>query len=316
VGTTQAVAPRLSSAGTKIPLLTIAVTLTALLYAVAQAHAQQPTTPLKPARTGYAPANGVNYYYEIYGRAGRGHGTPLLVLHGGLGSTAMFEPDLAQLSKGRQVIAVDLHGHGRTALGDRAINYTDMGNDLAAVLKQLGYDTVDVLGYSMGGGVALRLAIQHPDVVRRLVLVSTPYSPSGFYPELLPQQAAVSAAMADAMKETPMYKSYVAVAPRPQDFPRLLDQMGAWMRQAYDWSEDVKKLRGPVMLVYGDADMIRPEHIVAFYQLLGGGLKDAGWQREHMSPNRLAILPNVTHYDMVLSPALVPTVLPFLNGEK
>src|SRR5437868_12111882 len=106
-------------------------------------RAQQRTIPLKPARTGYVPANGVNYYYEIYGRGPGGAGSrPLLVLHGGLGSTAMFEPDLAQLSTGRQVIAVDLHGHGRTALGDRTINYIDMGNDLAAVVKQLGYDTV------------------------------------------------------------------------------------------------------------------------------------------------------------------------------
>ena len=119
-------------------------------------------------------------------------------------------------------------------------------------------------------------------LVRRLVIVSAPYAQNGFYPEMLPQQAAVSAAMADAMKETPMYKAYVAVAPRPQDFPRLLDRMGELMRAPYDWSEDVKKLKGPVLLVYGDADMIRPEHIVSFYQLLGGGLKDAGWQREHI----------------------------------
>ena len=283
---------------------TLALTLLAL---PAPGDAQAGPKP----RTGDVLANGVNYYYEISGQ-----GAPLLVLHGGLGSIEMFEPDLRQLAKGRQVIAVDLHGHGRTALGDRAINYSDMGNDLAAVLKQLGYDTVDVLGYSMGGGVALRLAIQHPDVVRRLVLVSTPYSPSGFYPEMLPQQAAVSGAMADAMKATPMYKSYIAVAPRPQDFPRLLDQMGAWMRTSYDWSEDVKKLKGPVMLVYGDHDMIRPEHMVRFYQLLGEGVRDAGWQREHMGQNRLAILPNLTHYEMFMSPALLPTVLPFLNGEN
>jgi len=190
-----------------------------------------------------------------------------------------------------------------------------MGDDMAVVLKQLGYDTVDVLGYSMGGGVALRLAIQHPEVVRRLVLVSTPYAQDGFYPEMLPLQAQLGAAMADVMKETPMYRSYVAVAPRPQDFPRLLDRMGEMMRAPYDWSEDVKKLKGPVMLVYGDADMIRPEHMVQFYKLLGGGQRDAGWQREHMSRNRLAVLPNVTHYEMSMAPALVPTVLPFLNGE-
>jgi len=147
------------------------------------------------------------------------------------------------------------------------------------------------------------------------VIISAGYAQNGFHPEMLPQQAALSASMADAMKETPMYISYRAVAPKPEDFPRLLDRMGEYMRQPYDWSEDVKKLQMPVMLVFGDADMYRPEHVVSFYKLLGGGLADAGWMREHMSKNRLAILPNVTHYEMFLSPQLVPTVLPFLNGD-
>jgi len=290
---------------------TIALGLAGMtLITTSEAVAQRPAAPLKPVRAGYAPANGINYYYEIHGR-----GAPLLLLHGGLGSIEMFEPGLPALAQGRQVIAVDLQGHGRTPLGDRPMSVPAMGDDMAVVLKQLGYDTVDVLGYSMGGGVALRLAIQHPEVVRRLVLVSTPYAQDGFYPEMLPLQAQLGAAMADVMKETPMYRSYVAVAPRPQDFPRLLDRMGEMMRAPYDWSEDVKKLKGPVMLVYGDADMIRPEHMVQFYKLLGGGQRDAGWQREHMSRNRLAVLPNVTHYEMSMAPALVPTVLPFLNGE-
>lgn len=287
----------------------IALALTALLAATSM-PAQQAPARLRPVRSGHVPANGVSYYYETYGK-----GAPLLVLHGGLGSTDMFGPILPALTQGRQVIAVDLYGHGRTALTERPINLVDMGNDLAVVLKGLGYDTVDVLGYSMGGAAALRLAVQHPEVVRRVALVSTPYAQDGWYPEMLPQQAAVNAAMADMMKATPMYKSYVAVAPRPQDFPRLLDRMGEMMRAPYNWAEDVKKLKGPVMLVYGDGDMVRPEHIVSFYQLLGGGLKDAGWQRESMSKNRLAILPNLTHYEIFMSPALAPTVLPFLNGE-
>jgi hypothetical protein len=92
--------------------------------------------------------------------------------------------------------------------------------------------------------------------------------------------------------------------------------MGELMRTPYDWSEDVKQLRGPVMLVYGDSDMFRLEHIVRFYQLLGGGQRDAGWQREHMAPNRLAILPGLTHYEIFLAPAMASTVLPFLNGES
>jgi pimeloyl-ACP methyl ester carboxylesterase len=152
--------------------------------------------------------------------------------------------------------------------------------------------------------------------VRRLALVSAGFAQDGFYPEMLPQQAAVGAAMAEMMKDTPMYQSYIAVAPKPEEFPKLLDAMGEWMRTPYNWAEDVKKLEMPVMLVYGDSDMFRPEHIVEFYQLLGGGLRDAGWQREHMSQNRLAILPDVTHYEMFLSPRLPETVLPFLNGTS
>jgi pimeloyl-ACP methyl ester carboxylesterase len=284
------------------------------------ARAQAPTTDVRavptaksvPTKKGYVLANGVNYYYEIHGR-----GEPLLLLHGGLGSIDMFGPVLLPLlAKERQVIGVDLHGHGRTALGERPISLVDIGNDLATVLKQLGYEKVDALGYSFGGGAAFRLAVQHPTLVRRLAIASAPYAQDGFYPEMLPQQAQVGAAMAEAMKETPMYISYAAVAPRPQDFPKLLDRMGELMRKPYDWSEDVKKLQMPVMLIYGDSDMIRPEHIVRFYQLLGGGMRDAGWMREHMSKNRLAILPDLTHYEVFMSPTLATTALPFLNGES
>jgi pimeloyl-ACP methyl ester carboxylesterase len=266
---------------------------------------------MAPSAKGHIPANGVNYYYEVHGR-----GEPLLLLHGGLGSIDMFGSILPILSEDRQVIAVDLHGHGRTVLGDRPISLIDMGNDMAVLVNELGCDAVDVLGYSMGGGVGLRFAIQHPARVRRLAIVSAGYAQDGFYPEMLPMQAQVGAAMAESMKETPMFHSYEAVAPRPEDFPRLLDRMGELMREPYDWSEEVKELNLPVMLVYGDSDMFRPEHIVRFYQLLGGGLKDAGWMREHMSQSRLAILPNVTHYEMFMAPALAPTVLPFLNGRS
>ena len=298
---------------TMIRLLLTAAVITSPAITVSQTT----TTPAgantksTPSKTGHVMANGVNYYYEIHGK-----GEPLLLLHGGLGSIDMFAPlVLPALAKERQVIAVDLQGHGRTTLGDRPINLIDIANDLSAVLKQLGYKSVDVMGYSFGGGAAFRLAVQHPEHVRRLVMISAGYAQNGFHPEMLPQQAAVSGKMFDAMKETPMYLSYKAVAPKPEDFPRLLDRMGEYMRNPYDWSEDVKKLQMPVMIVFGDADMYRPEHVMSFYKLLGGGLKDAGWMREHMSRNRLAILPNVTHYEMFMSPQLVPTVLPFLNGN-
>jgi pimeloyl-ACP methyl ester carboxylesterase len=280
-----------------------------IVQAAQEKPAMQSATP-KPIKSGHAAVNGLNYYYAVYGK-----GEPLLLLHGGLGQIEMFGPNLAKLAQSRQVIGVDLQGHGRTALGDRELSLVDLGNDMAGVLKKLGYDKVDVLGYSMGGGVAFQFAVQHPQMVRRLALVSVGFSQDGFFPEMLPQQAVLSAAMAPQMKETPMYKSYMAVAPHPEEFPKLLDAMGVYMRKSYDWSADVKKLTMPVMLIYGDSDMFRPEHEVKFYQLLGGGLKDAGWQREHMSQNRLAILPNLTHYEMGLAPQLVDTALPFLDGQ-
>jgi pimeloyl-ACP methyl ester carboxylesterase len=275
-----------------------------------QEKAAMETAIPKPTKTGHAAVNGVNYYYAVYGK-----GEPLLLLHGGLGQIEMFGPNLAKLAQSRQVIGVDLHGHGRTPLGTRQISLVDMGNDMAGVLKKLGYDKVDVLGYSMGGGVGFQFAIQHPQMVRRLALVSAGYARNGFHPEMLPQQAAVGAAMAEQMKGTPMYQSYVAIAPKPDEFPKLLDQMGTLMRQPYDYSAEVKKLTMPVILIFGDSDMYRPEHVVKFYQLLGGGLKDAGWQREHMSQNRLAIIPNVTHYEMGLAPEMVATALPFLDAR-
>ncbi len=271
---------------------------------------QPPSAPATSIKKGYVAANGVTYYYEA-----RGAGAPLLLLHGGLGSIDMFGPVLPALAATRTVIAVDLHGHGRTPLGERDISLIDMGDDMAVIVKALGYEKVDVLGYSLGGGVGFRLAVQHPDRVRRLALVSAGFAQDGFYPEMLPLQAQVGAAMADMMKDTPMYQLYAKVAPNPAEFPKLLDRIGAYMRKPYDWSADVAKVKAPTMLVFGDSDMYRPEHIVKFYQLLGGGLKDAGWMRENMSPNRLAIVPNRTHYDMFMAPELVTTVLPFLDGE-
>jgi pimeloyl-ACP methyl ester carboxylesterase len=282
-----------------------------MVLALAALHAPAAMAQAK-AKGAYADANGVRYYYEIHGK-----GEPLLLLHGGLGSIDMFRAGmLPTLAKYRRVIALDLHGHGRTALGERPISLPDIGDDMAAVLKKIGVGQVDVLGYSFGGGAGFRLAVQHPQMVRRLAMVSAGYAQDGFYPEMLPMQAQVGAAMAEHMKDTPMYKSYMEVAPQPSEFPRLLDRMGEFMRKPYDWSEDVKKLQMPVMIVFAESDMYRPEHIVQFYQLLGGGLKDAGWGRENMPRNRLAILPDLTHYDIFLSPDLPRTVLPFLNGKR
>lgn len=264
-----------------------------------------------PTKSGHIKANGVNYYYEIHGE-----GEPLLLLHGGLGSIEDFGPVLPMLAAGREVIAVDLHGHGRTELGERPIDLADMGRDMAVLVEKLGYAEVDVMGYSMGGGVAAQMAAQHPERVRRLVMVSAPAAKDGFYPEIIEQMHQMGADAAEALRDTPIFQSYAAVAPRVEDFPRLLDAMGEMIRRPDLYELDVEALTMSVMLVYGDSDMFRLEHIVEFYQRLGGGLKDAGWMREHMSQNRLAILPDLTHYEIFFAPELVRTVLPFLNGES
>lgn len=263
--------------------------------------------PSEPVRHGHVEANGVRYWYEV-----RGEGEPLLLLHGGLGSFEMLRPLLPSIGAGREVIGVDLHGHGRTALGNREIRLAAMGDDLDLLLEALGFGSVDVLGYSLGGSVALRLAVQHPARVRRLVVVSSGFARDGLHPELLASQEAFGSAFAESLRETPIYRAYAAMAPSPEEFPALLDRIGESMRRPYDWSEEVRGLEMPVMLVFGDGDMYRLDHVVEFYRLLGGGLRDAGWTREHRSRSRLAILPDVTHYDILHAPALPAAVLPFL----
>ncbi len=292
--------------------LVAAVLATAATPAAVQAAAAAAAVAApRPAKSGHLEVNGVRYYYEI-----RGQGAPLLLLHGGLGSIDMFAPLMPALTAKHEVIGVDLHGHGRTALGERPFTLETQGADMDVILAKLGYGKVDVMGYSLGGGVAFQLAVQHPERLNRLVLVSTGYAADGFYADMRKQQAQLNSEAAAFMKDTPMYQSYMAVAPRPQDFPRLLQTMGDYMRKDYDYSASVAKLTMPTMLVFGDADMYRPEHEVKFFQLLGGGLRDGGWQREGMSKNRMAILPGRTHYDIFLAPELVSTTLNFIEGEQ
>src|SRR5206468_1456057 len=180
----------------------------------------------------YANVNGINLYYETHG-AGR----PLVLLHGGLGSGELFVPALSQLAEHHQVVVPDLQGHGRTADIDRPIDVRLMADDIAALVDHLGLDRPDVVGYSLGGGVALHTAAKYPGKVRRLVAASANVRRDAIPPEMLAQQAQVNAAAAEFMKDTPMYRLYQRVAPRPEDFPRLLDKIGAAMAQDFDFSE-------------------------------------------------------------------------------
>lgn len=290
---------------------TLAAFALILTVAAAQAQEQTMTQGMRSAQTGYVGINGIDYHYQVHGE-----GEPLVLLHGGLGTFDMFAPILASLSATRQVIGIDLHGHGRTPLGERRVDLVEMGGDLGRLVEMLGHQWVDVMGYSMGGGVAAQIAVQRPDLVRRLVLISTPAAKDGFYPEIVAQMHEIGAHTAEAMVGTPMHDSYVAVAPVVEDFPRLLEAMGDMVRRPDIYELEVEKLTMPVMLIYGDADMFRLEHVVEFYRRLGGGQGDAGWMRENMPTNRLAILPDLTHYEIFMAPAMVETALSFLNGQS
>ena len=257
----------------------------------------------------YASVNGLEMYYEIHGT-----GRPLILLHGGVGAIEMFGEVLGLLAEGRQVVAVDLQAHGRTADIDRPLSFESMADDIAALIEHLGFEGADVMGYSLGGGVALQTAIRHPLVVRMLVLVSTPFKRDGWYPEVLAGMGRMGPEAAEPMKQTPMYQLYASVAPKPEDWPVLLSKLGELLRKDYDWSEEVAKIEIRTMIVVGDADSVRTAHAVEFFELLGGGKADAGWDGSGMSDARLAILPATTHYDIFSSPTLASTVASFLDA--
>ena len=266
-----------------------------------------------PGTGQYARVNGINLYYETHGT-----GRPLVLLHGGLGSGEMFGPILPALAERHQVIAPDLQGHGRTADIDRPIDVRLMADDIAALIGHLGLETPDVVGYSLGGGVALHTAARHPDAVGRLVAGSITIRRDAIYPEILDQQGQVGAAAAEFMKDTPMYELYQRVAPRPEDFPRLLDKMGQAMAQDFDFADDVRGLQVPTLIVAADADVAPPSHYVEIFKLLDGGLRDGGWAGEGRprGGHALAILPGLTHYSIFSSPLFAAATLSFLDDQS
>jgi pimeloyl-ACP methyl ester carboxylesterase len=266
-----------------------------------------------PTAGRYADVNGLHLYYETHGS-----GRPLILLHGGLGTGDMFGPVRAELAAQHQVITPDLQGHGRTADIDRPLDVRLMADDIAALIRQLGLDKPDLVGYSLGGGVALMTAIKYPELVRKVVVASAHIRYDALDPQMYAQQEQVGASAADALKGTPMYEGYVAVAPRPEDFPRLLDKIGASMKQPFDFSDEVQGLQVPTMIVAGDADMAPPSHYVEVFKLLDGGLRDGGWMGEGRPKggHALAILPGLTHYNLGISPLFASVTLSFLDQPE
>jgi pimeloyl-ACP methyl ester carboxylesterase len=282
-----------ASAGTSLAARNLA-----LASDVATPSTEGDDMPQTAPQTGYAPVNDLQMYYEIHGSGGETPssgggglgGEPVVLLHGAYMSTGAMGFLTEELANSRQVIVTDLQGHGRTADVDRPLTYEQMADDVAALMDHLGVARADVVGYSMGGGAALQLAIRHPERVRKLVAISAGYRLDGMYPEVI---AGIAEITPEVFMGTPWYDEfYAAVAPNPEDFPALVEKLKQLDAAEFDWSEEIRGITAPALLVYGDADVLRPEHMVELFQLLGGGVPGdlTGLPRA-----RLAILPGTTH---------------------
>src|SRR5215203_2147 len=234
----------------------------------------------------YAEVNGLNMYYEIHGT-----GEPLVVLHGAYMTIDAMGEIVPELAKTRQVIAVELQGHGRTADVDRPLSYEQMADDTAALLRHLGIEQADVFGFSTGGGVALQVAIRHPEVVRKLVVASASYTSDGMQPELLEMTPTITP---EAFAGSPIEEAYLRTAPNPDDFPNLVTKLKRLDMEPFAWpQEDIRGIEAPTLLIIGDSDAIRLEHAIDMFRLLGGGVMGdlAG-----LPKSQLAVLPGTAHF--------------------
>jgi len=257
-------------------------------------------------KSGFAPVNGLQMYYEIHG-----DGEPLILLHGGVQASEAFGANLPALAKSRQVIAVHLQGHGHTKDIDRPLRFEFMADDIAALIAYLKLGKTDLLGYSLGGDVALQTVIRHPASVKRLIVISAAMAQDGSYPEVNAAFDLIGAhatQIAQNIKGSPLGKLYPEV-----NWENLLRKIGEVESQNFDWSAQVKQIQSPTELIFADADSLRPEHIVAFYEALGGGKRDAGLDGSQRSVARLGIVPGATHYNILSTTMVAEMVLTFLS---
>jgi pimeloyl-ACP methyl ester carboxylesterase len=261
---------------------------------------------MKPVSSGYVDVNGINLYHEIYGE-----GEPLVLIHGGLTTIGEMRGWVESLATTRQVIAVEMQGHGRTADTDRPMAFATMADDIAALLDYLKIPKADLAGHSFGGAIAIRVAIQHPDHVRRLVVISSPNARSAWYPETQKGMSQVDASLAGQMMQTPTGQ-FSKHWPEPQRFPRFLDKLGKLMSENYDWSAEIAKLPMPVLLVFADNDSVAQKRIAEFFALLGGGVKEPGWLNTQLSKSRLAVVAGYSHYNFLTSPEVPQVIGKFL----
>src|SRR5688572_25859457 len=278
---------------------TAALILTMLLSGVVSAQ-QKPTT-------GYAPVNGLKMYYEVHGS-----GDPMVLLHGSFMTiTNNWSGWVGELAKTRKVIAVEMQGHGRTADIKRAFSYENLADDVAALLDHLRIPRADLIGYSMGGGVALQCAIRHPKKVRKVVSISAVFRHDGWVKEALDVFPQLTA---ETFKGSPIETEYKKLSPTPDEFPNFVKRVIAMDLKAYDFGADkLKATKAPMFFIHGDADGVRLEHISEMFRLKGDEI--FGDMRLR-SASRLAILPNTTHITLMeRMPAIVPMVNDFFDAK-
>lgn len=293
--------------------------LAASLLAPAAALAQSKMAEAQGAKPAgqYAEIGGLKLYYQQHGptqpkEAQKDTKTrPLLVLHGGFMTIEAMGPILPALAAGRPVIAVDLEGHGRTRDLDRPLSLDQMAADVAALVKKLGLEKIDVLGFSMGGGVALRIAAAEPALVAKLVVISSHHKLEAYYPSI---RAMWPGMTVQGFTGTPMEKAYLETAPEPAHWPVFVEKMKAMMLGSADWPDaKVQAIKAPTLLIAGDADLFRPESMVDLFRLLGGARPDGGMAG--VPASQLAILPGATHFNILYrTDLLLPIVVPFLDS--
>jgi pimeloyl-ACP methyl ester carboxylesterase len=278
---------------------TTAFSLTMLLSAAVSAQ-QKPTT-------GYAPVNGLKMYYEVHGS-----GDPVVLLHGSFMTiTNNWTGWIGELSKTRKVIALEMQGHGRTADIKRDFTFNNLADDVAALLDFLKIPRADLIGYSMGGGVAMQCAIRHPDKVRKVVSISAVFRLDGWVKEA---HDAFPKLTAETFKGSPIETEYKKLSPTPDEFPNFIKRVIAIDLKPYDFGADkLKATKAPMFFIHGDADGVRLEHISEMFRLKGDEI--FGDMRPR-SPSRLAILPNTTHVTLMeRMPVIVPMVNDFFDAK-
>jgi len=268
---------------------------------------------IKPDESGYADVNGLKMYYEVYLPAGHagGNGKPIVLLHGSYMNIPLnWSHIIPLLAKDRKVIVTEMQGHGRTKDIAREFSYEAMADDVSGLLKHLKADSADILGYSMGGGVAFQFAVRHPEQVRRLVVLSGTYTHDGWWPDV---EAMYSTFTADMFKGTPIQKQYDSLGNDPAKFPEFVKKVISIDLKPYDWTKDVKNIKAPLFMAIGDADGVRYEHALELFRAKGGGKMG---DIHGLPKSRLAIVPGTTHIGMIKrTDWLIPMITDFLDSD-